>query len=393
MPMLPPLRLTGATVLRDGALQARSVSLAEGRITRGPLPEVDMSGYLVLPGIIDLHGDSFERHIAPRPTAPFPILSGLQSTDRDAAAHGVTTAWLAQCWSWEGGLRGPDFAESLLIALDSYRDDALIDLRVQIRLETHMLDSRDRLIAAIARHGVDYVIFNNHLPEALQMARVAPHRLAIWAEREGQPPHVFLAKLEAAQARDREVPRHLCRLAEAFDRMGVTYGSHDDPDAETRDRYRLIGARIAEFPTHVTAAAVAKATDSPVIMGAPNVVRGGSQAGNIAARHLIERGLCDVLVSDYHYPCLSAAAWRLVDDGLLDLPRAWAMISSNPAAVMGLHDRGRLDPGCRADLLIVNAKTRTIEATISGGRLAWLAGEAGARLIGSAQVQRRMAAE
>ena len=393
MSMLPPLRLTGATILRDGALQARSIALADGRITRGPLPEVDLTGYLVLPGIIDMHGDAFERHIAPRPTAPFPIASGLHSTDREAAAHGVTTAWLAQCWSWEGGLRGPDFAEDLLLALDSYRPRALIDLRVQIRLETHMMDSRDRLIAAITRHGVDYVVFNNHLPEAIQMARAAPHRLAMWAEREGQPPHVFMARLEAAQAREREVPRHLCRLAEAFDRMGVTYGSHDDPDAETRDRYRLIGARIAEFPTHASAAAVAKATDGPVVMGAPNVVRGGSQAGNVAARTLIERGLCDVLVSDYHYPCLAAAAWRLVDEGVLDLPRAWAMISTTPADVMGLHDRGRLDPGRRADVVIVNAATRAIEATISGGRLAWLSGEAGARLVGAAQGQRRMAAE
>jgi len=97
--MLPPLRLTGATVLRDGEMQDRSVVIEQGRITKGPRPAVDLSGYYILPGIIDLHGDAFERHISPRPSAPFPIATGLLNTDREAAANGVTTAWLAQSWS------------------------------------------------------------------------------------------------------------------------------------------------------------------------------------------------------------------------------------------------------------------------------------------------------
>ena len=103
---LPPLRLTGAEILRDGEMQRRSIALVDGRITRGPLPEVDMRGYLILPGIIDLHGDSFERHVAPRIPAPFPIRTGLSSVDREAAAHGVTTAFLAQGWSWKAVAAG-----------------------------------------------------------------------------------------------------------------------------------------------------------------------------------------------------------------------------------------------------------------------------------------------
>ena len=96
MPIAPSsLRLTGATVLRDGALQSRSVAIEDGRISKGPLPEVDLSGYYILPGIIDLHGDAFERHLAPRPSAPFPIRTALRATDRDAAANGITTAWMA----------------------------------------------------------------------------------------------------------------------------------------------------------------------------------------------------------------------------------------------------------------------------------------------------------
>ncbi|ANT59456.1 alkylphosphonate utilization protein [Salipiger sp. CCB-MM3] len=389
---LPPLRLTGATLLRDGRMQRRSLVVEDGLITKGPLPEVDLSGYLILPGIIDLHGDTFERHIAPRPSATFPIDAALRSTDREAASHGITTAWLAQCWSWEGGMRGPDFAEEMMAAIAAYRPRAHTDLRLQIRCETHMPDTRARLIAAVLRHGVDYVVFNDHLPEALEVAEREPMKLAHWASRAGSSPEEFHAKLRAARAASREVPRHLCALAELFDAHDIRYGSHDDPDGETREYYRLIGARIAEFPTTVSAAKLARACNDPVLMGAPNVVRGGSQSGNVSARHLIAEGLCDALVSDYHYPCLAEAAWTLVDKGLKTLPEAWAMISTVPAEIMGLSDRGTLDHGKRADFVVVDARSRAIEATVSGGRLTYLAGEAGARLV-SALPGRRLAAE
>ena len=127
---LPPLRLTGALCLRDGELQQRSVGIVDGRFQSGPHDEVDLSGYTLLPGIIDLHGDAFERHIAPRPSAPFSIRSGLRGVDRDAAANGVTTAWLAQSWSWEGGMRGADYAEQVMAELRDYQSEALTDLRL-----------------------------------------------------------------------------------------------------------------------------------------------------------------------------------------------------------------------------------------------------------------------
>nr|WP_321511446.1 alpha-D-ribose 1-methylphosphonate 5-triphosphate diphosphatase [uncultured Celeribacter sp.] len=380
MALLPPLRFTGATILREGALQQRSVCIEDGRISRGAFPEVDLSGYLILPGIIDLHGDAFERHIAPRPRAPFPIRSGLASAARDAAAHGVTTAWFAQCWSWEGGLRGPDYAEELLQAWRDFTPQAPIDIRVQLRCETHMMDSRDRLLAAIRHYGVDYVIFNNHLPEAIETAKKHPLEFAHWAARAGRTPEDFIKILRDAKDRKSEVPRHLCLLAEAFDALGVTYGSHDDPDAETREEFRLLGAHVAEFPISEKAAAAAKAMNDPVLMGAPNVARGGSQSGNISAQRLIERSLCDALVSDYHYPALAAAAWHLVDQSVRSLPEAWAMISHAPAQIMKLSDRGNLDFGKRADLVIVNEATRDVEATISAGRIAYLSGGMGQRL-------------
>jgi alpha-D-ribose 1-methylphosphonate 5-triphosphate diphosphatase len=389
---LPPLRLVGATILRDGVLQRRPVAIEDGRITRGPLPEVDLAGYLVLPGIVDLHGDAFERHVMPRTGAAFDIGEGLLSADREAAANGVTTCWFAQGWSWEGGHRAPEQAEAVLAAHAALRGRFLADVRIQIRAETHLVAEGARLLAAVRRFGIDYVVFNDHLPEALEIRRNAPADFALWARKLGTTAEALMAAVEAADARRREVPRHLCALAEAFDEMGVAYGSHDDPDGETRERYQMIGARIAEFPTTRRAAAAARAMGAPVILGAPNVVRGRSQAGNVAARALIGEGLCDALVSDYYYPALPQAAFALVDAGLMGLAEAWALISTRPAGILRLADRGRIAEGLRADLAIVNEATRKVEATIADGRLAYLAGEAGRRFLAAGSALRMAAA-
>jgi alpha-D-ribose 1-methylphosphonate 5-triphosphate diphosphatase len=378
---LPPLRFVGAEVLSEGKLEQHSLALSGGRIVTDLLPAVDLSGYQILPGIIDMHGDGFERQIAPRPTAPFPLATALAATDREAAAHGVTTAYLAQGWSWEGGHRSPDQAIALLQALESYRPNALTDLRIQLRAENHLVGEGLRLIDTVRRFGVGYVVFNDHIDEALFMADREPDRFDGWAKKAGKTRAEFLSVIQAAKANAPRVPRHLCSLADAFDDLGIRYGSHDDPDAETRERFAMIGARIAEFPMTRGAAFAAHATMCPVVMGAPNVVRGGSQSDNVGAADLIAEGLCDALVSDYHIPALAMAAFRLVDQKLLDLPRAWAMVSEKPAEILGLHDRGRLSPGLRADIVILNARSRVIEATISGGRLSYLAGDLALRFL------------
>lgn len=390
---LPALRFTGATILRDGEMQSRSLAISEGRITRGPLPEVDLSGYMILPGIIDLHGDAFERHTAPRPSAPFPPEIGLRATDREAAANGITTAWLAQSWSWEGGKRGPDYAIAMMQALRDYRPHALTDLRLQIRCETHTVDTAERMLSAIETYGIDYVVFNNHLDQADYMAAHRPEDLHAWAKSANRSVDEHLAIIKKAHLQRTQVPRYLCRLADRFDDLGVIYGSHDDPDGETRETYSMIGAKICEFPTSRSAAALARAVGDPVLMGAPNMVRGGSQSGNIAAEDLIRMGLCDALVSDYYYPALHLAAFRLADLGILSLPLAWAMISETPARILRLPDRGHLTPGRRADLVVINGETRAVEATICGGRITHLAGEAAHRLAFATMGTTALAAE
>jgi alpha-D-ribose 1-methylphosphonate 5-triphosphate diphosphatase len=392
MSLLPDLRLTGALVLADGALHDVPLTLSQGRITDGRAPEVDLSGYWLLPGIVDLHGDGFDRHLRPRPTAPFDTQRALLNADAELAVNGITTAWFAQSWSWEGGSRSPEAAEDVMESVARMTHRLMADVRVQVRFETHMTDDHDRLMAAVTRFGVDMLVFNNHLPEAVVLADGKPDRFAAWAGQNGHTPEGLLAIVRDAQRRDPVVPASLAALAPRLAAAGVRMGSHDDGDAATRAFYRGIGAPISEFPTTVEAARSARDAGEPVLMGAPNVVRGGSQAGNIAAMELVEDGLCDALMSDYYYPAMWQAAWVMADQHAVPFPRGWEMISDAPARVMGLTDRGRLATGQRADVVVMNPETRVIEATIAGGRLACASREAGARLM-RAGLDRALAAE
>ena len=376
IPALPLLRLTGANVLSDGRFERQDVTVSDGWISDGASVQSPMTlkldGYYLLPGIIDLHGDAFEHHIAPRPSAPFPVEMGLAGTDRDAAACGITTAWMAQSWSWEGGLRGPAFAESLRKALQALRPQLLTDLRVQLRCETHTVETQERLLTAVRTFGVDYVVFNNHLEEALETAEKRPEQFEHWAKRTNRTREEFKDVVLQAQAQINRVPRYLCSLATVFDMHGVKYGSHDDVDGAAREYYAMIGAKICEFPTGLGAGIAAKSWGDPVIMGAPNVVRGGSQAGNVSAMTMIHEGLCNALVSDYHYPTLAKSAFRIARDGVMSLADAWALISTNPAQIMGMQDRGEIKAGKRADLTIINQKTQEVEGTLAAGRWSYL---------------------
>lgn len=385
MSILPPLRLTGAQVLHESGLQDTDLCLADGLITEtSPATEIDLRGYLVLPGIIDLHGDGFEHHLSPRPTAPFDKRRALMSAASELAVNGITTAWLAQSWSWEGGFRSGKASQDLLAALDQARSEIALDMRVQIRLETHILPEHDAVRAAVALYGVDYIVFNNHLPEAVELAENRPERFAQWAAQQGRDGAALMAIVRKAQEQDPQVPEALRILAQDFAALGVRMGSHDDATPETRAFFREIGARVCEFPTTVAAAQAAREAGDPIVMGAPNVVRGGSQSGNIAATDLIETGLCDGLVSDYYYPALKQAAWTVADRGLGDFASAWRMISTGAADIAGLSDRGRLEPGQRADIVVLNPQTRRVEMTLGAGRVAHLSGDIARRIMGVA---------
>ncbi|TMV09876.1 alpha-D-ribose 1-methylphosphonate 5-triphosphate diphosphatase [Ruegeria sediminis] len=378
------LTFCGADVLvPDAGIVRADLAISNGVVADGPVGRrVDLTGYVVLPGIVDLHGDGFERHLAPRRGAMKQMDEGVLSAEAELAANGITTAVLAQFYSWEGGLRGPDFAAQVFRAIAAVREQVVTDLIPQLRFETHLLDDYAALPARVAEWGVPYVVFNDHLPHDRLAEGRKPPRLTGQALKAGRSPEAHFELLQTLHARTSEVPAALDALCDRLAGLGVRMGSHDDALAGTRQIWRARGVHIAEFPETLEAAEAAKAAGDSVILGSPNVVRGGSHKGNASAVDLIAMGYCDALASDYHYPSPRRAALMLADAGVLDLASAWALISEGPARVLGLEDRGRLEAGRRADLVILDANTRRVAATLSGGRVSHMAGEIAGRFLG-----------
>ena len=377
------LDLVGAQVLRPGGLVADRLSLSDGVVVEEPVGrEVDLSGYLVLPGLIDAHGDGFERHLAPRRGAMMELGTGLMAVDAELAANGITTGVIAQFLSWEGGLRGLEFADKVLTALVECRGDVLTDMLPQLRFETHLLDEYEDLPERLARWQVGYLVFNDHLPhERLAQGRKPP-RLTGQALKAGRNPEAHLALMQDLHARSAEVPAALEALCSRLAAEGVRMGSHDDRTSEVRATWRGRGVQVSEFPETSEAAWAAREGGDGVVFGAPNVVRGGSHNGNVSAIEMVAAGCCDALASDYHYPSMRRAVRRLVEDGTLDFAAGWDLISSGPARVLGLDDRGRLEPGLRADLVVLEPESWRIGATITRGRVSYMAGDVAERFVG-----------
>lgn len=377
------LTLDGAEVLWPSGLEQNAqLSLSGGVICEDVRPrQVDLSGYRVLPGIIDLHGDGFERHLAPRRGAMKQMGEGVRAAEAEFAANGITTAVLAQFYSWEGGLRSPEFAEQVFMGIQEVKEQVITDLLPQLRFEIHMLDHYGALPEQVAKWQVPYVVFNDHLPHDRLAQGKKPPRLTGQALKAGRNPEVHFQMLLDMHARRAEVGSALDYLSDTLRAQGVRLGSHDDHTVEDRDIWRARGAHISEFPETIEAAEAARAAGDSIILGSPNVVRGGSHKGNASALDLIAMGLCDALASDYHYPSPRRAALMLARSGLLDLSGAWDLVSAGPARVLGLSDRGSLIAGNRADLVILDAQDR-VSATLAAGRISYMSGDIAARFVG-----------
>lgn len=377
------LSFVGADVLLPGHGIAREeLNIAQGAVQNARAGrQIDLSGYIILPGIVDLHGDGFERHLAPRRGAMKQMDEGIVSTEAELAANGITTAVMAQFHSWEGGVRGPEFAAQVFNAISSVRDKVVTDLIPQLRFETHMLQDYEDLPERIAQWQVPYVVFNDHLPHDRLAAGRTPPRLTGQALKAGRSPEAHLDMLQTMHARRDEVPAALSVLCARLSEQGVRMGSHDDATAAIRNWWRDRGVSIVEFPETVEAAESARAAGEPIILGSPNVVRGGSHKGNASALDLIAMGLCDALASDYHYPSPRRAALMVAKSGLLDLAAAWSLVSEGPARVLGLNDRGVLAEGKRADLVMLDAETKRVAATLAGGRISYMSGDIAARFV------------
>lgn len=379
------LDLIGRVLYPDGTLERGRVSLAEGLVADGPVGRVvDIGDALILPGIIDIHGDGHERHLAPRRGAMTDLEAGLRATEAELAANGITTALVAQFWSWEGGLRGPDFARKVFPALAALRGKVATQMLGQLRFETSLTEDYKALPGLLADWGVPYIVFNDHLPHDRLAQGRRPQGLTGQALKAGRNPEKHLAMLMDLHARQPEIPAALDALCLRLAQDNVRMGSHDDHTPEQRETWHGRGVRIAEFPETLAAAEAARSAGDAVIMGAPNLVRGGSHKGNVSALDLVSMGLVDALASDYHYPSPRMAAWFLQKAGVGDLAAIWAMLSTGPARILGLHDRGSLTPGLRADVIVLDPETRQVEATLAGGQVTHLKGETAHRFLNAA---------
>ena len=357
--MPSPVALVGGRVLTPAGLESdTTITFDGGRIAAlgapasGAMP-LCARGLLVLPGIVDMHGDAFERQLMPRPGVHFDAGLALLDTDRQLVANGITTAFHAVTYSWEPGLRGPDAGRAFVAALEAMRSVLGCDTRLHLRWETFNLDVEDEVAGWLAEGIISLLAFNDHTPA---IVKKSGHRDAMlkYGERSGLDLNDFRALLDRVAARRAAVPAAIERLAAAARAGGVPMASHDDATSETRRWFHSLGCNISEFPMNEPTARTAREEGSDVIMGAPNVVRGGSHLALVSAADMIGKGLCTILSSDYYYPALLHAVWRLGRDGVCPLAAAWRLVSENPARAAGLNDRGALAPGKRADVVVVD---------------------------------------
>lgn len=372
------LGIIGARVLLD-AFAETGLSIEGDRIsalgeTLKPASlTIQARGCLVLPGIVDSHGDAFERHIMPRPGVAFDIDLALRDADRALLASGITTAFHGVTWSWEPGLRGAENAHRLVERIAALRPELGADTRFHMRHETFNLDAEGEIVTWLAEGRIGVLAFNDHTEGTLK-SRHRPDKIGKMVERTGLSHDAFMELVDRVYARKHEVAGSIARLAEAAHRAGVPIMSHDDMSPEMRREHRALGIAVAEFPIDEATAREAASAGEAIVFGAPNVVRGGSHTGCPAAEEMVREGLCTILASDYYYPALPLAPFLLAERGAASLPTAWKLVSENPAAALGLNDRGRIAPGLRADLVIIRPEpTPRVVATIAGGQLVHLA--------------------
>ena len=363
--VLPDALLPGTLVLRDGLI-------AEVQPGRSQAPgAVDLDGDHLIPGVIDVHTDNLERQVQPRATARWPSRSAFLSHDAQTAAAGVTTVLDALCL----GDLGFD-AERTETFLNGVKDLDFLSATGLLKSE-HFLHLRCELPAAdlmplletAADHpAVRMVSLMDHSPGVGQYADIERYR----AMRARAMPLAEVEKRIDKLLSQRERLRGPQRRA-LLDRIAyrdLPLASHDDWREDEIAENEADGIMISEFPVSMLAAEAARRHGMQIIAGAPNLVRGGSHSGNVAAADLVRAGLVDVFASDYVPPAMIEAVWRAAAETGISLPAAVATITDAPARMLKMADRGRIEAGRRADLV----RVRPLGA-MSVVRSTWRAGE------------------
>lgn len=372
-------------VIERGALRIEGGVIAEVRETPVDDAAIVGDGLLLMPGMIDMHGDMIEREIEPRPGVRMPMELGLRDLDRKLANSGVTTAYAAVSFSpgsTYGHMRSYDFTSEMIRAVRSHAPSLLIDHRVHARFELTFPAALSVVKELIAEGSVDLISLCDHTPGQGQY-RDLPLQAANMAKSKGISVEQAMANLEQRIADRKETAGDLTATLRAITQYcalhGVPVASHDDDTVEKVAQMQALGANISEFPVTLEAAREAKSRGMLNAMGAPNALRGSSYSGNLSARDAHAHGVLDLLAADYHPSAMLPAVLVLGKTDPDGLPGATRLTTSNPARALGLEDRGSIAEGLRADLIIADdAGVGHVRTTISNGAIVYSDGSLGA---------------
>ena len=334
------------------------------RITADTIAEIDTGGMVppgavdcgrdyVCPGLIELHTDNLERHIQPRPKVDWPHAAAILAHDAELASTGITTVFDAmRVGSIPSGKSYKKYARDLSRELWQLREqDALkishfLHLRAEVCSET-LVDELDEFGP---EDRVGLVSLMDHTPGQRQFRDMAQLE-AYMKGKHGLNDDEYLQHVATLRGlRDRNGDRHEVETVKAAKRFGAILASHDDTTREQVQVSAGHGITLAEFPTTVEAARACHDHGIKVIMGAPNLIRGGSHSGNVAAHELADLGYLDILSSDYVPAALLLSAARL-GEIWGDMARGLRTVTRTPAQAAGLDDRGELRVGARADVI------------------------------------------
>lgn len=360
--------MTGSLRVTDGAI----TDIASGAAV--PAGSIDLQGDFLAPGLVELHTDNVERHLEPRPKVNWPFRAAILAHDRELAGAGITTVFDAirvGSIVSDSGAGYSRYAREMADAIMSVRAAGLLRISHHIHLRAEICSETliDELGEFSGEDRVGIVSMMDHTPGQRQFVDVSKFETYVRGKREYSDEQWkgYLDFLYGLQ--ERLGAKHEAATVAAAQRLGATLASHDDTTADQVATSHSHGVRIAEFPTTVAAAHACHANGIPTIMGAPNLIRGGSHSGNVAAADLAKMDRLDILSSDYVPAGLLMAAVQL-GDIWGNLARGMRTVTSAPAHAVGLADRGTLEVGQRADFIrfAISDQTPVLQETWSAGR-------------------------
>ncbi|WP_455269731.1 alpha-D-ribose 1-methylphosphonate 5-triphosphate diphosphatase [Rhizobium herbae] len=341
--------LDGSVLIRDGKI----ADISEGTSRTGE----DFEGDYLIPGLVELHTDHLEAHYSPRPGVRWLKMAAIQAHDAQVVTSGITTVFdcLRMGSDEDGGFEQGEMRDMANALAQAAKENRLrADHRIHLRCEVSTDNVLDHFVEFENDPQVGLVSLMDHAPGQRQFQTMDQYTL-YYKNKRGLSDEAFVAFCARQQALSAKYAGpHRTEIAKACAERGITIASHDDATLAHVEESVGFGIRLAEFPTSFEAAEASHAAGLSVLMGAPNIVRGKSHSGNIAAKDLAERGVLDVLSSDYVPFSLIHAPFVLSDElESVSLPQALAMVTSTPARTVGLNDRGRIATGLRADIVRV----------------------------------------